>query len=200
VLPGRPALVGVPANTPGTPATDQRGFSRTSAAATDLGALEVQPSDSTAALTASPGPSVYGQAVTLTATLPLTLSGTLATASTVTFLDGSTGLSLRSVDERIRGIAVIGFGKLDLDVPVGPGLETMDPDFEFPLRQRGPLANVDEDNGRSWNLRDVSFRGRPEIDHDASQRRLRSAGRLGGYVVEQRESLGAMRRAGKPVR
>jgi hypothetical protein len=60
VLPGSPAIVGVPANTPGAPATDQRGFSRNTAAATDIGAFEVQPTDSTAALTASPGPSVYG--------------------------------------------------------------------------------------------------------------------------------------------
>jgi hypothetical protein len=91
-LPGSPAIVGVPADTPGTPATDQRGFSRNTAAATDMGAFEVQPTDSTVAPTASPGPSAYSQAVTLTATISLTLSGTLATASTVTFFDGSTGL------------------------------------------------------------------------------------------------------------
>src|SRR6516162_10531983 len=92
VLPGGPAIVGVPANTPGTPATDQRGFSRNTAAATDIGAFEVQPTDSYVALTAAPGPSVYGQAVTLTAAVSLTLSGNGAMAGTITFLDGNTVL------------------------------------------------------------------------------------------------------------
>jgi hypothetical protein len=90
VLPGSPPIVGVPGNTPGTPATDQRGFSRNTAAATDIGAFEVQPTDSYVALTASTDPSVYGQWVTLIAAVSLTLSGTKATAGTLTFLDGST--------------------------------------------------------------------------------------------------------------
>jgi hypothetical protein len=92
LLPGSPAIGGVTANTSGTPVTDQRSFTRNTTAATDIGAFEVQPTDSTVALTASPGPSVYGQAVTLTAGVSLTLSGTKATAGTVTFLDGSTVL------------------------------------------------------------------------------------------------------------
>jgi uncharacterized delta-60 repeat protein len=43
LLPGSPAIGGVPANTTGTPATDERGFPRNTAAATDIGAFEVQP-------------------------------------------------------------------------------------------------------------------------------------------------------------
>jgi hypothetical protein len=92
LLPGSPAIGGVPANTSGTPSTDQRGFSRITTAATDIGAFEVQPTDSTVALTASPGPSFYGQAVTLTAAVSLTLSRIHASAGTITFLDGSTVL------------------------------------------------------------------------------------------------------------
>jgi hypothetical protein len=93
LLPGSAAIGGVPANTTTTPHTDQRGFHRDITAATDIGAFEVQPTDSTVALTASPGPSVYGQSVILTAAVSLTLSGTQATAGTVTFLDGSTVLA-----------------------------------------------------------------------------------------------------------
>jgi hypothetical protein len=73
---------------------DQRGmnFNRVVGSSVDIGAFEVQPTDSTVALTASPGPSVYGQAVTITADVSLTLSGTQATAGTITFLDGNTVL------------------------------------------------------------------------------------------------------------
>jgi hypothetical protein len=92
LLPGSKALGGVPANTTGTPTTDQRGFSRNTTAATDIGAFEVQLTDSYVALTAAPGPSVYGQAVTLTAAVSLTLSGNGAMAGTITFLDGNTVL------------------------------------------------------------------------------------------------------------
>jgi hypothetical protein len=53
----------------------------------------VQTTDSTVALTTSSSSSVYGQAVTLTATVNLTLSGTKTIAGTVTFLDGSTVLA-----------------------------------------------------------------------------------------------------------
>jgi len=42
LLPGSPATGAVPANTPGTPATDQRGVTRNTAAATDIGAFESQ--------------------------------------------------------------------------------------------------------------------------------------------------------------
>jgi hypothetical protein len=82
--------------------TDQRGagFTRIVGSKVDIGAFEVQTTDSTVALTAGPGPSVYGQAVTLTAAVSLTLSGTQATAGTITFLDGSTVLK--------SGVAVSG--------------------------------------------------------------------------------------------
>jgi len=40
-LPGSPALGGVPANTPGTPLTDQRGLPRNTAEPTDIGAVEI---------------------------------------------------------------------------------------------------------------------------------------------------------------
>jgi hypothetical protein len=75
------------------PATDQRGFTRVVGGKVDIGAFEVQSTDSTVALTTSSSPSDYGQAVTLTATASLTLSGTNATTGTVTFLDGSTVLA-----------------------------------------------------------------------------------------------------------
>jgi hypothetical protein len=85
--------------------TDQRsaGFARISGGTVDIGAFEVQTTDTTVALTASSSPSVYGQAVTLTATVSLTLSGTQATAGTVTFLDGSTVLA--------RGVPVSASGQ-----------------------------------------------------------------------------------------
>ncbi len=41
LLPGSPAISAVPANTPGTPSTDQRGFPRNTTFATDIGAFEV---------------------------------------------------------------------------------------------------------------------------------------------------------------
>jgi hypothetical protein len=47
LLPGSPALGGVPANAPNTPATDQRGFARTITAATDVGAFQTQPTPPT---------------------------------------------------------------------------------------------------------------------------------------------------------
>jgi hypothetical protein len=74
--------------------TDQRGagFNRVVGKSVDIGAFEVQTTDTTIALTASPSPSAYGQAVTLTAAVALTLGGAPATAGTVTFLDGSTVL------------------------------------------------------------------------------------------------------------
>jgi hypothetical protein len=73
--------------------TDQRGFTRVVVGEVDLGAFEVQTTDSAVALTTSSSSSVYGQAVTLTATVNLTVSGTKATAGTVTFFDGSTVLA-----------------------------------------------------------------------------------------------------------
>jgi hypothetical protein len=69
---------------------DQRGFGRFVGGTVDIGAVEVQTTDTTVTLTSSPAAPVYGQAVTLTAAVSLTLSGAPATAGIVTFLDGGT--------------------------------------------------------------------------------------------------------------
>jgi hypothetical protein len=55
LLPGSPAIGGVPANTSGTPATDQRGFSRDTTAATDIGAYQSQANPFLVTTAADPG-------------------------------------------------------------------------------------------------------------------------------------------------
>jgi hypothetical protein len=94
LLRGSPAIdAGDATLLPAGVTTDQRGFNRVVGSKVDIGAYEVQTTDSSVALTAAPSPSVYGHAVTLTATVTLTLSGTRVTAGTVTFLDGGTVLA-----------------------------------------------------------------------------------------------------------
>jgi hypothetical protein len=92
---GSPAIGGVPANTPGTPSTDQRGFSRNTAAATDIGAFEVQDfsiSVSPSSLTLPPGFSgeaTITTAVTAGSAQPVVLSLTVPAGVTASLSLGS---------------------------------------------------------------------------------------------------------------
>jgi hypothetical protein len=117
LLPGSPAIGGVPANTSGTPSTDQRGFPRNTAAATDIGAFEVQPdfsiSVSPLSLTVPPGSSGVAtistavsaktaQAVALSAAgLPAGVTASFSPASVTT--GGSSTLSLAAAASAAAG-------------------------------------------------------------------------------------------------
>jgi hypothetical protein len=62
---GSTAIGGVPANTSGTPSTDQRGFTRDTTAATDIGAYQVQPiSFTTTSLSGGTVGTPYNQTIT----------------------------------------------------------------------------------------------------------------------------------------
>jgi hypothetical protein len=108
---GDSSLIPIDPSTGKPYAMDQRGLTRVVGSKVDIGAFEVQPTDSTVALTASPGRTVYGQAVTLTAAVSLTLGGTPATAGTVTFRDGGTVLA-SGVPVNANGQATLGTAAL----------------------------------------------------------------------------------------
>lgn len=69
--------------------------------------VTVSPPPTTTVLTSSVNPSSYNQAVTLTATLQLTSSGT--PAGTVTFYDGSTSIGTSSVANSAAQLTISGF-------------------------------------------------------------------------------------------
>jgi hypothetical protein len=102
LLPGSPALdagsnsLAVDFSTYDPLTTDQRGLPRTVDGTVDIGAVEMQASAT--ALVASANPAIFGQGVTLTATVQAAGPGLPAPTGTVTFLDGSTPLGTVTLD------------------------------------------------------------------------------------------------------
>jgi hypothetical protein len=101
LLPGSPALGGVPANAPNTPATDQRGLPRNTALATDVGAFQTQPTPPAPSTPAPVPPAISSSAI---------ISGTFGTFLMLTgpggtqFLPVPRGTSVISADVNGDGV------------------------------------------------------------------------------------------------
>jgi hypothetical protein len=89
--------------------------------------LTIDPSASSTALTSSPNPSVFGQSVTLTATVTVTAPAAGTPTGSVTFFDGATSLGSGTLD----GSGVATFSSASLSVAGHPLSATYSGDADF---------------------------------------------------------------------